>query len=185
MLDSLARQDNEAASTKYMVDRIDRMYERMKSDIGRHETLCFELATKFTEQHDTIIKLSETTESLKTYSIVNDLHLEAYLPLQMATIAFDVGKGLTSRKQAEHYKKHFYSKVMKDLEKNCIMVCDPAMDQSNSKFGKCSYKINSSTSEMVLDKITLANIHLYSMPEGNKPQKQEVKPTDPRSNIAE
>jgi hypothetical protein len=70
-----------ATETKFKVDRIDRMYERMKTDIGRHETLCFELATKFNEQHDVIIKLSETMESLKTYSIMNDLHLEAYLPL--------------------------------------------------------------------------------------------------------
>ena len=60
--------------TKYIVDRIDRMYERMKTDIIRHKTLCFELATKFTEQHEVIIKISENIESLKTYSLLNDLH---------------------------------------------------------------------------------------------------------------
>ena len=47
MLESVADQDNKATETKFMVDRIDRMYERMKADICRHETVCFELATKF------------------------------------------------------------------------------------------------------------------------------------------
>ena len=47
VLESVADQDNKATETKFMVDRIDRMYERMKADICRHETVCFELATKF------------------------------------------------------------------------------------------------------------------------------------------
>ena len=128
VLESVARQDNSATETKYMVDRVDRMYERMKTDIGRHETLCFELACKFIEHHEVIVKLSETMESLKTYTIVNDLHLEAYLPLQVATIAFDVAKGLAHKKDLERYKKYFATKVVRDLERNCIMVCDPSLD---------------------------------------------------------
>ena len=47
VLTSLEEQDNNATQTMYTVNRIDRMYERMKVDVGRHETLCFELATKF------------------------------------------------------------------------------------------------------------------------------------------
>ena len=189
VLESVARQDNSATETKYMVDRVDRMYERMKTDIGRHETLCFELACKFIEHHEVIVKLSETMESLKTYTIVNDLHLEAYLPLQVATIAFDVGKGLAHKKDLERYKKYFATKVVKDLERNCIMVCDPSLDQSKCRFGKFNYKIPSYLTqyvgeekkswEMVLDKITLANINMYT--EDKEPQK----PTDPRSDIAE
>jgi hypothetical protein len=44
VLGSLEEQDNNATETNYTVNRIDRMYERMKVDVGRHETLCFELA---------------------------------------------------------------------------------------------------------------------------------------------
>ena len=49
VLESLAEQDSKYTSQKYQVDRIDRMYERMKKDISRHETLCFELTVKFAD----------------------------------------------------------------------------------------------------------------------------------------
>jgi len=59
------------------------------------------------------------------------------------------------------------------------MVCDPSVNQSSLKYGKCNYKIpnylasyvsqESNKWDMVLEKITLANINLYSMPEDNKP----------------
>ena len=70
------------------------MYERMKVDVGRHETLCFELATKFDQQYEVIWNLTNSMDSLKNYALLNDLHLEAYLPFQMAGLAFEVGKGL-------------------------------------------------------------------------------------------
>ncbi len=57
------------------------MYERMKVDVGRNETLCFELATKFYHQFDAINQLTESIEALKSYSVMTDLHIEAYLPL--------------------------------------------------------------------------------------------------------
>jgi hypothetical protein len=47
MLDRLADQDNNITEVMYTSDRIDRMYQAMKADVLRHETLCYELATKF------------------------------------------------------------------------------------------------------------------------------------------
>ena len=64
-----------------MVDRADRMYKRIKDEMVRHETLCFELAEKFEAQHDILCQISSNMESVKEYTIVNDLHMEAYLPL--------------------------------------------------------------------------------------------------------
>jgi hypothetical protein len=81
VLTSLEDQDNQATSTLYTVSRIDRMYDRMKGDVVRHETLCFELATKFDQQYQVMCKMSDSIESLKTYAILNDIHIEAYLPL--------------------------------------------------------------------------------------------------------
>jgi hypothetical protein len=50
------------------------MYDRMKKDVIRHETLCYELATKF-EQHLTfMLKLTDNIEALKTSALINDLH---------------------------------------------------------------------------------------------------------------
>lgn len=42
----------------------------------------------------------------------------------MATIAFEVGKGLVQKQNLDRYKKNFAQHVLKKLEKNCIMVCD-------------------------------------------------------------
>ena len=55
--------------------------------------------------------------------------MEAYLPLQTATIAFEVGKGLIKRDQSDKYKRHFVKKVVKTLEKNCVNVCNPHKDE--------------------------------------------------------
>jgi hypothetical protein len=101
----------------------------------------------------------------------------------MATIAFEVGKGLVQRANLDKYKRHFAQSVVKNLEKNCIMVCDASQDRRFCKYNKCSYNIPSylismvgdpltatdkSKWGMVLDNITLANIHLYNMPVDNK-----------------
>ena len=129
VLTSLEEQDNNATQTMYTVNRIDRMYERMKVDVGRHETLCFELATKFDQQFDVICQQTNSIEALKSYAIITDVHLEAYLPFQVAGIAYEVGKGLVQAGKKEKYRKHGYN-VFKAMEKNCLNVIDPTSEDS-------------------------------------------------------
>jgi hypothetical protein len=45
----------EIIEAKYVSDRVERMYKSMKDDLGRHETLCFELANKFEVQNDVLL----------------------------------------------------------------------------------------------------------------------------------
>jgi hypothetical protein len=40
---------------KYASERIEMNYQAIKKDIGRHETLCFELATKFEHTHEVFV----------------------------------------------------------------------------------------------------------------------------------
>jgi len=54
------------------------MYNRVKHDCCRHETLAFELATKFEHQHKAIVKMVESIENLKTFAFTNDLHMQTY-----------------------------------------------------------------------------------------------------------
>ena len=49
---SVMSQDNAMFEAKLNTERIDRMYKVVRDDIMRHETLCFELATKFDAQND-------------------------------------------------------------------------------------------------------------------------------------
>ena len=129
VLTTLNDQDIKATESNYTIQRVDRMYRRMKNDITRHETLCYELATKFEQHHNVMAELGQNIDSIKNYTLINDLHMEAYQPIQTATIAYEVSKALiTSNKQDERFKKHFVKRVLKDLELNCVDVCNPSVD---------------------------------------------------------
>lgn len=101
------------------------MYEAMKEDILRHETLAFELALKFESQHDLLLQFSEHIEALKSHSLSTDLHFEAYLPLQTATIAYEISKGIVANNRIEKFQSHFATKIVKNLEKNMLKIIDP------------------------------------------------------------
>ena len=131
--------ENSATENKYSMDRIDRMYKRMKEDVSRHETLCFEIAKKFEVQHDVMTQHTDNIDALKTFAMVQDLHQEAYLPLQVATIAFEVSRGLASKDKVDKFKKYFTRKVFAELEKNCVTVC--SKNSEISRFRKLSYKL--------------------------------------------
>ena len=67
--------------------------------------------------------------------------MEAYLPLQIATIAFEVTKGSCPIKYRTKFEKHFAKRVTKVLEKNCINVCNPKIDEYLSRYRKMNYKL--------------------------------------------
>ena len=46
-MEKLFEQDVIVLQANARSDRIDKMYQSMKVDIRRHETLCYEIATKF------------------------------------------------------------------------------------------------------------------------------------------
>jgi hypothetical protein len=140
MFEKLGEQDTLATETNYRCERIDRMYSNMKEDLIRHESLAFELATKFEAQHDLLLQFAEHIESLKSHALVTDLHFEAYLPLQTACLAYEVGKGLADKDKMDRYKRHFAQKVIKNLEKNCLKVVDQESGKA-SRFQKIDYKI--------------------------------------------
>jgi phage regulator Rha-like protein len=78
VMESVFKTENLALESKYICDRIDRMYLRIKEDVGRHETLCFEIADKFEKQHDVLMQLIENAEDFKTYALLTDVHMEAF-----------------------------------------------------------------------------------------------------------
>ena len=59
---------------------------------------------------------------------MNDLHMEAYLPLQMASVSYQVGLGLTKRDTISKFDKNFTKNVLKSLKKNMVDVCDPKLE---------------------------------------------------------
>jgi hypothetical protein len=46
------------------VSTIDKIYTKMKDNVTRHETLCYELATHFEAQHDVMWQINEKIEAL-------------------------------------------------------------------------------------------------------------------------
>ena len=51
----ISQQEALAVEQKFSIDRVDRMYRRIKDDVIRHETLSYEIATKFEQHHDVMI----------------------------------------------------------------------------------------------------------------------------------
>ena len=53
------------------------------------------------------------------------MHLEAYVPIQSALIAYDVCRGLCSDSVSQsQFNEHFALKVVKRLEKLALRSCD-------------------------------------------------------------
>jgi hypothetical protein len=109
--------------------------------------------------------------------LITDLHLEAFLPIQTATIAYDVAKGLVQKSKAGKFEKHFMRKTIKNLEKNCLQVCDPQMENFKSVYAKLNYHVPNDDAppakkgvkptavkeyQKVLEKVTLGNIHILN-----------------------
>ena len=69
-------------------------------------------------------------EAFKTYALANDLHMEAFMPMQMASLAYQVGQGFSKRDNAGKYEKHFLKTIVKELKRNMMNVCDPKMQVS-------------------------------------------------------
>ena len=64
-------------------------------------------------------------ESLRVNALETEIHLEAILPLQTASIAFEVGKLIVDRKKKADYTYNFANKIVKTLENSCLNVCFP------------------------------------------------------------
>jgi hypothetical protein len=58
----------------------------------------------------------------------------------MAVLTYEIGKGIVGKGKMEKYQKHFATKVVKNLEKNCVKVVDNE-DKDVSKFPKIEYNL--------------------------------------------
>ena len=58
----------------------------------------------------------------------------------MAILSYEIGKGIVGKDKLEKYKKHFATKVVKNLEKNCIKVVDNE-NKDVSRFPKIEYNL--------------------------------------------
>ena len=100
------------------------------------------------------MQLSEQIDVIKTCSLATDLHMEAFLPLQMATIAFEVGKGIT--KDPKKFIR-FFGEIVHILEKKLVSICcDHPV--TSSRYQKLTYKIPDDLKEYnegVLNSVTL------------------------------
>ena len=51
IMDKIYEFDNILLTTGFRSDRIERMHQAIKTDVGRHEVLCYEIAQKFENQN--------------------------------------------------------------------------------------------------------------------------------------
>ena len=164
VMHSISEQESRVSETKYTVERTESICHRIKADGVRHESFCREIATKLKEHKEVHTELARGIDAVKNYALMNDLHMESYLPLQIATVAVEVGMGAVLKDKLERYKK-FCGNYISNLEKNCLRACDPSMDWLESRFRKWSYPAQES---MVLESCRQDNIHLFSQTEENE-----------------
>ena len=79
-------------------------------------------------------------EALKTHCLATDLHLESTLPLQIASISFEVGLGAIMKKQFPKYRNNFKKRI-RMLEKNYQDCSDPFIEGYNSIYRKNNYEL--------------------------------------------
>ena len=79
-------------------------------------------------------------EALKTHALATDLHLESTMPLQIASIAFEVGIGAIIKKQYPKFRNNFRKRV-RALQKNFNDCTDPFLDGYQSLFRKNFYEL--------------------------------------------
>lgn len=82
----------------------------------------------------------------------------------MACLAYELVAGVVKKKVQDKYKKFFENNLLKRLEKNVLSIVDPSLDQYQSEFRKMHYKLPEEVfkTHLVLDKVSLSNIHLFS-----------------------
>ena len=71
------------------------------------------------------------------------MHLEAYLPIQMATIAYEVSKASVSKDRQPKFKQYFMKQIIRSLEYKILGICDPGASYISSRFRKLQYKLPS------------------------------------------
>ena len=84
--------------------------------------------------------MQSSIESLKTSCILTDLHMEAFAPIQTASIAFDVCQGLVRKKDVKRMN-HYFGKTLRKLEKNLVSCCDPVSAVNESSYRKGWYQL--------------------------------------------
>ena len=116
-------------------------YESISDNLVRHEVIVTEVANKLDHHHEVLTDLGHNITELKKYAVMSDLHMEAYLPLQIANIAFDLGKCIVKKSGMEKYCQQVMKKVISPLERNLLNLCDPGEYQYVSRYKKMTYKL--------------------------------------------
>jgi hypothetical protein len=77
--------------------------------------------------------------------------MEAILPLQTASVAFEVGKCIVQKARRAKFTEYFANKVIRPLEKSCISVCNSQKISDKSRYQKMHYELSSEVKNYLND----------------------------------
>ncbi len=63
-------------------------------------------------------------EALKKSVQIEEMHLQAFLPFQIASICFEITSDLAKKKGRIQYRKNFRN-ILTELEQNLLSSCEP------------------------------------------------------------
>jgi hypothetical protein len=77
-------------------------------------------------------------DALKAHALLTDLHLESFLPFQIASISFELCHSFVKRKPQAKLRERFMVKLT-ELEDNLVHCCDPEVTGYHSAYRKHHY----------------------------------------------
>ena len=93
------------------------LYANSFDDMNRHGTRLGLVEEKFGHYEKIANEFNKHIEALKTHCLTTDLHLESTLPLQIASISYEVSSSLVKKKDYYKYRNNFKKRIAA-LEKN-------------------------------------------------------------------
>ena len=115
-------------------------YKLNLEGLKQHTAELTKQQNKFEVFERVVSEFNINIEALKTHALSTDLHLESSLPLQIASIAFEVGQGTIMKKQFPKFRKNFKKRIDR-LEKNFQDCSDPFLEGYESIFRKNFYEL--------------------------------------------
>ena len=95
---------------------------------------------KFKSYEKIANEFNKHIEALKTHCLTTDLHLESALPLQVASISYEVCSSLVKKKDYYKFRNNFKKRI-DDLEKNFQRCSDPTILDNESLYRKNYYEL--------------------------------------------
>ena len=107
----LHRKRQETSQIKEWINKHEVLYANSFDDLNRQGKRLGLVEGKFIHYEKIANEFNKHIEALKTHCLTTDLHLESTLPLQVASISYEVCSSLVKKKDYYKFRNNFKKRV--------------------------------------------------------------------------